>query len=206
MFSNIQEALRAVENLCAQEGVQGNRATLETIGFINAHAYTSTQIKNSYKLLVRADDQFIKSTLAYRDYSEIERQIKEYAELAITYGLYSTRDLGNLHKILALIKGFVNGPTRGVESAETMISIPELLLRCWFLAKKYAIADTTDLDKSRLTQILMCLDGNIADQGSCMPGVVARLYPAYARFLQEDLALECSRQTARVRLPGFKRF
>lgn len=198
MFDNIQVALLAVNQLCNQEALRGDQAAIRAGRFTDAHTHTQNQIKNGYPILIMADNQFIGSARTPQAYQEIERQIRQYAELAVANHLYSSRDLANLNRILNLIKSFVNGPTSGIENIETMVSIPDLLLRCWTLAKKKSI-DTLHADKSRLTQILMCLDGNIADGGKCMPGVVARLYPAYARFLKEELILELSKQAYRAR-------
>lgn len=197
-FDNIYQALELANNLCDEPAVGGNgkseaahQANVKkaVTDLTDAHTYTRTYIRNGYPRLVEADDQFIRSNQPQISFMNLITQIKEYAN-----GLgrhYPPANRGALETIInTYIVPFANSPTRGVETSETMISIPDLLLRCWNLAQRYAqrVGDTRPL-----TALLNCLDGNILDQGKCMPGVVARLYPFYARLLRNELEVEANK-------------
>jgi len=176
MFENIDSAFKFVDEVCNTPAVAGENGT----GLTDAHKYTRTLIKNDYPRLVEADEQFIKSINPTIEFPTLIKAIEQHAD---SIG-YAADRRAALQRILGMITAFVNSPTRGLEGAETMIIIPKLLLRCWNLAQRYVARNG---DRSFLTQILECLDGNILDQGGCMPGVVARLYPAYARLLRYEL-------------------
>lgn len=184
MFKDLNEAMAAVSIIASSPAVAGDPNDIANGIITDAHKYTRTLIRNDYPTLVTAQEQFLPIEIISKPIATLMPEILELAKVIE----YSAQKTSNLNAIMVSITAFINSPAGGTDTNETQINVLDLLCRAWSLAEE--LEKFTGDDLSLRAQILDCLEGNISDQGGCMPGVIARLYPAYARMVNYALELQ----------------
>jgi hypothetical protein len=195
MFNTPREALIALAPILSSPAVHAAGATddLPVAALTDAHTHTRTLIRSGYQTLLAIDNQYVH---ADRPAMTIEPLLNEIVAYAVGID-YAEVKLANLIRVTEIINSFAQGVTHGVEAAETNISVVELLLRVWNLARRLSAHHTSQVTLP--DQILECLENNISDHGSCIPGVIARLYPAYAIMLEYEISALCRAPVLRQR-------
>lgn len=180
MYECVEDALTVVEQIASTPAVAGDSGDMAAGALTDAHKYTRTFIHDDYPLLTAVDDQFLFSTATEISVDVLLQTIRTHARSVE----YNAQQIAHVDQVLNSIQALAAGPSAGVEAHETNINVPDLLLRTWNMANDLAQKRN---DPGLITQILDCLEGNISDSGGCMPGIVARLYPAYARMIKYSL-------------------
>lgn len=180
MYDCVEDALVIADRIAATPAAAGDQADIAAGILTDAHKYTRTLIRSDYPLLIGIDNQYFHANNPAVSLDILLAAIREYA-LSVEYNI---EQIANVDQVLYSIYALENGPSAGVESGETNINVPDLLLRVWNMASD--LAEKLN-DPALKTQILECLESNISDAGGCMPGIVARLYPAYARMIKYSL-------------------
>lgn len=180
MYDCVEDALVVADRIANTPAVAGDQEDIAAGVLTDAHKYTRTLIRSDYPLLLGIDNQYFHADNPVFSLDVLLAAIREYARSVE----YNAEQIANVDQVLNSIYALANGPCAGVECGETNINVPDLLLRAWNMASDLAEKRS---DPSLKTQILACIEGNISDAGGCMPGIVARLYPAYARMIKYSL-------------------
>jgi hypothetical protein len=183
MLNNIDEAIAIAQALNETPAVTGDAADIAAGILTDAHKYTRTLIREGFPTMQLIDDQFLHSNEPAIPMTRLIELIQQHAARAG----FAPQQLANISQVLTSILALVNSPTAGVENSETMVNIYEILLRTWNLA---GVAAERRNEPALLTQVVQCLEGNVSDAGGCLPGIVARLYPAYARLVNNELRVQ----------------
>ncbi len=137
----------------------------------DAHKFTSTLIRAGIPTLRAIDDTL-------RPINELNPDMPPQAVLAEILAKiehnpsFSPNDVANISTSINNVIAAGNP----IDLAETQAQVPELLSRTWTLAKR--------LGTNFTAAVATALSDNIADAGGCIPGLVARVYPIYAKMIQ----------------------
>lgn len=179
----IEESVRSILDSPAVKGEYGADGTPI---LTDAHKYTSTLIRAGIPILTGIDDQFkLSSTELSPDkvleevLTFLEKDSKRIAESAKCNSDFLRISIENIKKTFGHVKS-----NPAVEASETQANAHHLLSRTWILAKKMG----TDY----MAALATALSDNIGDGGSCIPGLIARLYARYAVMLAAQLDVEGS--------------
>ena len=156
--------------LLAHPAVQGER-NLQPGQLTDAHRFTVSEIRAKLPLLIGIDNrqQFssanMPSPIVLKEVLEFVGQIP------------GNPPNPNPQRIQFTFSRFSNATI----CRETGVNVSEVVSRSWTLAKK--------LGQGSMGEIVTVLDDNIRDGGQCIPGLVARLYPPYAKMIRHMLEL-----------------
>ncbi len=172
------EFLKTLEPIMVSPAVAGEYpnggAGLPVAALTDAHKFTCTLIREGIPKLRAIDD-------ILRPINQTNLDMPTPAVLAdILASLkhnqsFSAADIANITVSLNNVIAAANP----IDLAETQAHVPQLLSRVWTLAKR--------LGRAYTSAVATALSDNIADQGGCIPGLVARLYPIYAKMIQHTL-------------------
>lgn len=168
----ITEDLQAILASAAVAGEKG------TTGLTNAHKYTSTLIRAGIPVLNNIDDKFKLSSVDLTP-DQVQKEVLNFLENLKKEGIDSRISIENIQKTFGYLRS-----NPAVEATETQANAHHLLSRTWTLAKK--------MGRDDMTAVATLLSDNIGDGGSCIPGLIARLYSPYAKMLAVQLGVEVS--------------
>jgi len=174
-FAEIFQAQERIQKLLTSKAM--------TEANIDAHTYTRTEIRTGIPVFVEIDNQFHFS-VATSTPQKVQEEVLAFVA-TIPPAMNPPDYLANIKKTLEL----TIANTTGMENDETQTNVHHLLSRTWDLARR--------LGRDEMGQVAQILHLNIADQGSCMAGLVARLYPAYAIMLNHRLSQSIETITSR---------
>ncbi len=177
-----KEMLALLATVRSHPSVAGNPGSKE---LMDAHTYTRSYIQPTLPKLLQLDTHFNLSDPNLNP-DVVLAEVKVFLETELANlnkisadALKSKNDqnhqakMANIQKTFALIKG------QGID-AETNANINQFVSRNWSLAKK--------LGRPYINAIASVFNDNIADQGGCTAGLIARLFATYVIDLVTLLA------------------
>lgn len=210
-LSAMQKTITGIVNHVAVKGVAGQQ------GITNAHDYTTTEIKANAPNVVAIDDKLKLSNpnkTMEQITKEINADIDAAKKEDTKAILMSDEDIGRAKQMLTNITKTPGVETetnlyvqqflsRTWDLAKKVdyfmvlnrlfVTLKERELTSGPLDLETCLAEAVDLDKTARIQegsglnVMILLNHNIQDQGGCMAGVVARLYPHYAKLVNAAL-------------------
>lgn len=164
-----------LQGILASAAVAGEKGTT---GLTDAHKFTSTLIRAGIPVLTNIDGQFNLSSIDLPP-DQVQKEVLEFLEKLKKEGMDSRISIENIQKTFGHVRS-----NPAVEASETQANAHHLLSRTWTLAKT--------MGRDGMTAVATLLSDNIGDGGSCIPGLIARLYPPYAKMLAVHLGVEVS--------------
>lgn len=140
----------------------------------DAHKFTTTLIRAGIPVLLEIDKActFSSETMSP---AKVQAEIQAFLKnVEVQPGVFLAHINNTFLKI---------GTARNPVDAETGANVYHILSRTWTLAKNRKLGPTYQ------RKVASILSDNIADQGGCIAGLIARLYPLYAQMIGERLGM-----------------
>jgi hypothetical protein len=180
------QTLAPILNSPAVSGEYANGgAGLAVEALTDAHKYTCTFIREGISVLRAIDDILRPIDLSLNPNmppQAVLAEIKSVLQAEPVHVQIIQHITTSINNVIAA--------ANPVDIAETGAHVQQLLSRTWTLAKI--------LGPDYTRAIASALSDNIADAGGCIPGLVARLYPIYAKMIHNLLVLSIEEQVPTV--------